>query len=100
MAELEGRIETRYRRDRLWAWILVLLLWISILAVLIFSWPHIPDTRVRLVVLTGAVAVLLFNTASIGAMLRHYAEDKQFIYGLDLQALDAMKSHPGPGKTL
>jgi hypothetical protein len=99
MAELDGRIEAMYRRDRLWAWILVLLLWITILVVLSFSWPHIPDSRVRLVVLTGAVAVLLFNTASIGAMLRHYAEDKQFIYGLDLQALDEMKTHPEPGKT-
>lgn len=92
MAELDGRIETMYRRDRLWAWALVLLLWITLLAVLIFSWPHIPHTGVRIAVLTGAAAVLLFNTASIAAMLKHYAEDKEFIYGLDLKALDAMKA--------
>jgi hypothetical protein len=92
MAELDGRIEVMYRRDRVWAWALVLLLWIAILAVLIFSWPHIPDGGVRVAVLIGAAAVLVFNTASIAAMLNHYAEDKEFIYSLDLKALDAMKA--------
>jgi len=92
MAELDKRIETMYRRDRVWAWALVLVLWITILAVLILSWPYIPDGGVRIVVLIGAAAVLLFNTASIAAMLSHYAEDKEFIYGLDLKGLDAMKA--------
>src|SRR6185312_8623607 len=92
MAELDKRIEAMYQRDRLWAWALVLVLWISILFVLIFSWPYIPDSTVRIVVVIGAAAVLLFNTASIAAMLNHYAEDKEFIYSLDLKALDAMKA--------
>lgn len=92
MAERDPRIEVMYRRDRLWAWTLVLLLWIAILAVLIFSWPHIPNSGVRIAVLAGAAAVLLFNTASIAAMLNHYAEDKDFIYGLDLKGLDAMRA--------
>jgi polyferredoxin len=90
MAELDRRIEVMYRRDRLWAWALVLLLWVAILAVLIFSWPYIPDGGVRIAVLAGAASVLIFNTASIAAMLNHYAEDKEFIYGLDIKALDAM----------
>lgn len=36
----------------------------------------------------GAGLVLLFNTAAIWAMISHYAEDKQNIYGLDLHYLD------------
>jgi hypothetical protein len=92
MADLDPRIEVMYRRDRLWAWTLVLLLWIAILAVLIFSWPYIPNTGVRIAVLAGAASILLFNTASIAAMLNHYAEDKEFIYGLDLKGLDAMRA--------
>ena len=92
MAELDKRIETMYRRDRVWAWALVIVLWITILTVLILSWPYIPDGTVRIVLVLGAAAVLLFNTASIAAMLNHYAEDKEFIYGLDLKALDAMKA--------
>jgi hypothetical protein len=92
MAEFDRRIESMYRRDRLSAWALVSLLWIAILAVLIFSWPYIPDRGVRIAVLTGAASVLIFNTAAIAAMLNHYAEDKEFIYSLDLKALDAMRA--------
>jgi hypothetical protein len=97
MTELERRIEIMYRRDRLWAWVLVLVLWLTFIAVLVFSWPYIPNGHVRFCVLAGAGAVLVLNTASITAMLRHYAEDKEFIYGLDLKALDAMKAHTSRG---
>jgi hypothetical protein len=55
------------------------------------SWPLIPDATVRIVSLLSAIAVLVFNTASIAAMVKHYAEDKHFIYGLDIKTLDAIK---------
>ena len=38
----------------------------------------------------GAV-ILLFNTAAILAMLRHYREDRDFMYGLDIKFLDEAK---------
>ena len=31
------------------------------------------------------------KTAFVSAMVRHYAEDKDFIYGLDIKNLDAMR---------
>jgi hypothetical protein len=34
--------------------------------------------------------VVLFNTASIVAMIRHYRQEKQRIYGLDIEHLDAL----------
>lgn len=92
MSDLDQRIEAMFRRDRVGAWLLVMLLWAAILAVLALVWPHVPDRSIRIVLLIGALAVLAFNTASIAAMLRHYAEDKKFIYGLDIRALDAMKA--------
>lgn len=92
MSDFGQRIEAMYRRDRIWAWILVLCLWLATVSVLFLAWPYIPDRGVRIVALLAAAAVLLFNTASIGAMLKHYAEDKEFIYGLDLKALDAMRA--------
>jgi hypothetical protein len=92
VADLDQRIEAMYRRDRLWAWGLVLVLWITVLSVLLLSWPYVPNQSVRVVLLAGATAVLLLNTASIAAMVRHYAEDKEFIYGLDIKGLDAMKA--------
>lgn len=80
-----------YQGDRRGAWLFVVALWVAIIFVLVMSWPHIPDTSVRVVVLIAAIALLVFNTASVSAMLRHYAEDKKFIYSLDIQNLDEMR---------
>jgi hypothetical protein len=93
MSDLNQRIEAMYGRDKISAWTLVALLWVTILSVLFLSWPYIPDANVRIVVSVGAALVLIFNTASIAAMLSHYASDKEFIYGLDIKALDAMKNN-------
>ncbi len=89
--DLDARIEAMYRRDVLGARLLVALLWVVILFVLGFSWPHIPDSTVRIIVAIAAFAVLVFNTASVTAMLRNYREDKHFIYALDIRNLDAMR---------
>jgi polyferredoxin len=91
MSDLNRRIEAMYQSDKRGAWLLVALLWIVILFVLIMSWPYIPDAGVKTIVVISAAAVLIFNTASIAAMLNHYAEDKAFIYGLDIRHLDAAK---------
>ena len=88
MSDLNQRIEAMYRADVRGAWTFVALLWIAVLFVLIMSWPHIPDNGVRIVALISAAAVLIFNTASIAAMVKNYASDKHFIYGLDIKMLD------------
>ena len=67
MTELERRIEIMYRRDRLWAWVLVLVLWLTFLAVLFFSWPYVPDGHVRLAVLAGALEMLRSKHADLPA---------------------------------
>ncbi len=90
MSDLNQRIEAMYRSDVRGAWAFVAVLWIVVLFVLLMSWPHIPDNGVRLVVVLAAAAVLIFNTASVGAMVRNYAADKDFIYGLDIKHLDQM----------
>ena len=88
---LNARIEAMYRSDRLGAWTLVIFLWITILFVLFMTWPYVPSGAIRIVLAIGAGGVLLFNTASIAAMVKHYEEDKEFIYGLDIRQLDAMR---------
>jgi hypothetical protein len=95
MSDLNQRIEAMYQSDKRGAWLLVALLWIVILFVLFMSWPHIPDAGVKTVVLIAAAAVLIFNTASIAAMVKHYEEDKEFIYGLDIKHLDEAKKNRG-----
>ncbi len=95
MSDLNQRIEAMYQSDKRGAWLLVALLWIAILFVLFMSWPYIPDNGVRIVVLIAAAAVLIFNTASIAAMVKNYEEDKAFIYGLDIKNLDEARKMRG-----
>lgn len=90
MSDLNQRIEAMYQSDKRGAWLFVAALWVVVLFVLVMSWPYIPDNGVRIVALVAAAAVLIFNTASIGAMVKHYQEDKEFIYGLDIKHLDEM----------
>ncbi len=95
MSDLNQRIEAMYRADVRSAWSFVAVLWIAVLFVLFMSWPHIPDNGVRIVSLVAAAAVLIFNTASISAMVNNYAADKHFIYGLDIKMLDEARKNQG-----
>lgn len=91
MRTLNERIEAMYSRDRLGAWTFVVVLWVVVLFVLYMVWQVTPDPLIRAVLAVSAGAVLLFNTASIGALVKHYSEDKEFIYGLDIRHLDAAR---------
>ncbi len=95
MSDLDQRIEAMYQGDKRGAWLLVALLWIAILFVLFMTWPYIPDSGIKAVVVIAAAALLIFNTASIAAMVKHYEEDKHFIYGLDIKHLDAARKNKG-----
>jgi hypothetical protein len=93
MSDLDQRIEAMYRSDVRGAWSFVAVLWIAVVFVLAMSWPHIPDDGVRIVVVVAAAAVLVFNTASIAAMVKNYEADKDFIYGLDIKMLDESRKN-------
>ena len=92
MPDLNQRIEAMYQGDKRGAWLFILFLWITILFVLFMTWPFIPETGIKAAVVLAAAAVLIFNTASITAMLKHYEEDKEFIYGLDIKYSDATRN--------
>ena len=94
-AELNQRIEAMYRRDVRAAWAFIVVLWLSVGFVAAATWSMAPDTGSRILLLAAGAAVLIFNTASIGAMVKHYAEDKHFIYGLDIRYLDEMRARRG-----
>lgn len=91
MSDLKQRIESMYRSDVRGGSVLIVLLWVTILFVLVMTWPYIPVPGIKVVVLVAAGAVLVFNTAAIVAMIAHYKEDKDFIYGLDIENLDAQR---------
>lgn len=87
----DPRIDKMHGQDRIGALAFVVVLWVVILFVLITIWPYVTNGTIRIILLISGGLVLLFNTASIVAMLTHYAGDKHFIYGLDLKHLDEMR---------
>lgn len=91
-AALGIRIDQMHSRDRAGLIIFVVVLWCTMLFALVTIWPYISVPAIRIILTIAAALVLLFNTAAILAMLRHYHQDKHFIYGLDLKHLDAMRS--------
>jgi sulfite exporter TauE/SafE len=93
------RIEAMYQRDRAVAYAFVAALWLAIIYVFFQVWPLIPAqySGLGVALLIAGLAVLFFNTASIAAMVKHYEEDKDFIYGLDIKHLDELRARKDQG---
>jgi hypothetical protein len=87
----DPRIASMFRKDCLWASGLLFVLWLLYAFVFYEVWPNTGNDNVALALAISGGCVLLFNTASIVAMIRHYADDKEHIYGLDLHYLDIMQ---------
>jgi len=87
----DTRVHKMFARDRRWAVSAVAVLWSTYAFVF---WKVLPNAGSPGVIYALAIAggiVLLFNTASILAMLQHYSNDKEHIYGLDLHYLDVLR---------
>ncbi|WP_339776316.1 hypothetical protein [uncultured Methylophaga sp.] len=70
------------------AWADIVLLWLAIGFVLISILSIVEDPFIRVVLIISSALLVIFNTASVAAMTKHYAEDKNFIYELDIKHLD------------
>jgi hypothetical protein len=92
MSDLDRRIEAMHRSDTRVAWAFVIGLWFAIIFVAIATWNLAPNGTARIMLLCAGAVILVFNTAAIMAMLRHYREDRDFMYGLDIKFLDAAKA--------
>ena len=95
VSDLNSRIEAMHKSDTRIAWACVVGLWLAIIFVAWGTWGLAPSGAARVVLLIGGALVLLFNTAAIMAMLRHYREDRDFMYGLDIKFMDAAKAAKG-----
>jgi hypothetical protein len=86
---MQDRIEKMFAGDKLAAGILVVALWLTVFFVMLAVRGFMPSVQVELVCWAGAAMLLLFNTASIVAMIKHYGQDKAHIYAVDIRHLDA-----------
>lgn len=91
----DARVERMFAADRKWAIAVVVVLW----CLYAFTYGLVlvskPDAGVLFALAIGGGLVLLINTASIVAMIVHYARDKDHIYKLDIYYLDEMKRAKG-----
>jgi len=85
---IEERIDKMFFGDKLAAGILIAALWLTVFFVLFAVRGFMPSGEVELLCWAGAAILLLFNTASIVAMLKHYGQDKAHIYAVDIRHLD------------
>ena len=87
--DIKTRIHEMYQRDCWLAWFDVVLLWATVIFVLVAILGIVEDSNIRLALYASCAVLLIFNTASVFAMTNHLKEDKDYIYGLDIQHLDA-----------
>ena len=92
MSDLDQRIGAMHRNDVRVAWGFVLGLWCAVIFVAIATWGLAPNALLRVLLLIAGAVILVFNTAAILAMLRHYRDDRDFMYGLDIKFLDEARS--------
>ena len=95
MSDLDQRIEAMHRSDVRIAWAFVVGLWVAMIFVAIATWDLAPDNQSRGLLLIAGAVILVFNTAAIMAMLKHYREDRDFMYGLDIKFLDEARAAKG-----
>ena len=95
MSDLNARIQAMHKRDVQVAWAFVIGLWFAIIFVAVATWSWAPNGPARVMLLIGGSVILILNTAAIMAMLRHYREDRDFMYGLDIKFLDAARAQKG-----
>lgn len=93
--QTDARVERMFASDRIWAFLAIGTLW----GLYAFTYWKLSGSQNETGVLQAlAIAgglVLLFNTASIVAMVVRYENDKDQIYRLDIYYLDEMKRAKG-----
>ena len=91
----DPRIDKMFGQDRMWAFVALVVLWALYTFVFFQIFPQLTDDSVLGALFVSGGLVMFFNGAAIWAMIRHYREDKEHIYGLDLHYQDLMNKTKG-----
>ena len=84
-----------FAKDRMWAIVALITVWLLYSFVFYAILPHMNDDGVFAALVISGGLVMLFNAAAIWAMITHYRDDKEHIYGLDLHYQDLMNKNKG-----
>lgn len=88
----DARVEAMYGRDKLAAITAVIAVWAVYAFVFWRMVSQFEGVGITILMAVLAGLVLLLNTASITALIRHYQEDKAAIYGTDIYYLDRIEA--------
>jgi phosphatidylglycerophosphate synthase len=80
-----------YRRDRWMAIGMVALLVIVLPFIYIALWNEMPGTGTKVVLGASGVVLLVYNLASVAALVRNYKRDQDFIYRRDIAHLRELR---------
>lgn len=95
---LELRIEGLARRDRLVAIGFTVLMWLVLVFICLMASAVAPSRLITTVLVCSMLVLGLFNTASLLAMLRRYAANREAIYRPDVENLDRMRELRAKGR--
>lgn len=96
---MQERIDRMALVDRIWGIGFAIVLWIVYAFVYLQIAPLVNNGGVDLALIVGGILVLIFNTASISAMLSQYAQFKRATYEPDIRHLDEKKERKRRGET-
>lgn len=95
---IESRIDALARRDRILAVTFTVLMWAVLVFVLVVASAVVPSPAITVALVTAFLLLGLFNTASMLALLRRYAENKDLIYRPDIVNADRMRHERARGR--
>ena len=90
-ASVLAEMNAMYQRDRAMAGVFVVLLLIVVPFTVIALWRVMPDLATKALLVATSGVLLLYNVASMLALVRNYKRDKDFIYRRDVAHLRELK---------
>lgn len=88
---IRRQMDKMYRRDRWMAIALVIVLLIVLPYVYIALWDSMPGTTTKVVLAAAGAVLLIYNVASMLALVGNYRRDKDFIYRRDIAHLRELR---------
>lgn len=95
---IASRIDSLARRDRLLAVAFTVFMWGTIVFVLVVASAVAPTPGIVVALVVSALLLGLFNTASMLALVRRYAANKELVYLPDIENLDRMRHERANGR--
>jgi hypothetical protein len=85
--DVSAQMEGMLKRDRLMAMGFVAAMLVALPFVLIAVWNDVPSNGIRVVLVVSCAVVLVYNVASIVALVSNYRRDRDFVYRRDVAHL-------------